>query len=189
MSELAAKRILVADCEPEVRQKLTDFFITIGYQVDAADNSREVLSKVTAREYAVALVDWRLSGDSRPDLLTELSASHPDTSVIMLGAEPSLEIVIAALRRGAFDFVVKPFDLADLTEIVQKAADQHELLKMYRAMSAQGRQERDGVGQRELASWRISVQPADAAGRSQDSVGTRLPAQRVRSAANERHGS
>ena len=45
--------------------------------------------------------------------------------------------------KGAYDFVVKPLDLNELTEIVHKAADQHELLKMYQAMSASGRQDRD----------------------------------------------
>lgn len=146
--------VLVADREPEVRRKLADFFVMIGYQVDAVANGQDALSKAAAHDYAVALVDCRLSADSGLEVLAELSASCPETSVIMLSAEPSLEIVIAALRKGAFDFVVKPFDLTELTEIVHKAADQHELLKMYQAMSAQMRQDRDAGSQRGAASQR-----------------------------------
>lgn len=144
----------MADREPEVRRKLADFFEMIGYQADVVANDQDVLSKAAAHDYAVALVDCRLSGDSGLDVLAELSASCPETSVIMLSAEPTLEIVIAALRKGAFDFVVKPFDLTELTEIVHKAADQHELLKMYQVVSAQGRQERDTGSQRGAVSQR-----------------------------------
>jgi DNA-binding NtrC family response regulator len=154
MSEMPVKRILVADSEPEVRQVLMDFFVRIGYQVEAAESGQEVLSKATAHNYAVVLVDCRLTGDSGLDVLAQLSASHPEVPVIILSAEPSLEIVIAALRKGAFDFVVKPFDLAELTEIVHKAADQHELLKMYQAMSTQIRKDRDARSQRRAASQR-----------------------------------
>ncbi len=144
----------MADREPEIRQELADFFVMIGYQVDAAENGQDVLSKAAAHDYAVTLVDCRLSGGGGLEVLAELSVSHPETSVIMLSAEPMLEIVIAALRKGAFDFVVKPFDLTELTEIVCKAADQHELLKMYQAMSTQGRQGRDAGSQRGTASGR-----------------------------------
>ena len=163
MSELAIRRILVADREPEVRRKLADFFEMIGYQVDAAENGQDVLSKVAAHDYAVALVDCRLSEGSGLDVPAELSASHPETSVIMLSDEPTLEIVIAALRKGAFDFVVKPFDLTELTEIVHTAADQHELLKMYQAMSVQMRQDRDVNHQREVASQKNSVRASEPA--------------------------
>lgn len=153
----------MADREPEVRQELADFFVKIGYQVDAAENDQDVLSKAAAHDYAVALVDCRLSGDSGLEVLAELSVSHPETSVIMLSAEPTLEIVIAVLRKGAFDFVVKPFDLTELTEIVHKAADQHELLKMYQAVSAQMRQGRDVNSQREVASQKNSVRASEPA--------------------------
>jgi two-component system response regulator AtoC len=156
MSESAVRKILVADSELGVRQKLTDFFSTVGYQVDTAEDDQDVLSKAAANDYAVAMVDCRLSGGSGLDVLAELSASYPETSVIMLSAEPSLKIVIAALRKGAFDFVVKPLDLTELTEIVHKAADQHELLKMYQAMSVQGRQGRDAGSQRGTASSRLT---------------------------------
>ena len=117
-------------------------------------NGQDVLRKAAAHDYAAVLMDCRLSADSGLEVLAELSASCPETSVIMLSTEPSLEIVIAALRKGAFDFVVKPFDLTELTEIVHKAADQHELLKMYQAVSTQGRQERDTGSQRGAASQR-----------------------------------
>ena len=153
----------MADREPEVRRELADFFVMIGYQVDAAENGQDVLSKAVAHDYAVALVDCRLSGGGGLDVLAELSVSYPETSVIMLSAEPTLEIVIAALRKGAFDFVVKPFDLTELTEIVHKAADQHELLKMHQAVSAQMRQGRDVNRQRVMVSQKNSVRVSEPA--------------------------
>ncbi len=143
MSDLALKRILVADHQPEVCRRLADFFTMVGCRVDTAASGQDILDKVATNDYAVALLDCRLSGGNGLEVLAELSARYPETSVVMLSGEPSLEIVVAALRRGAFDFVVKPFDLAELTEIVHKAADQHELLRMHQAMSTQTRQGRN----------------------------------------------
>jgi two-component system response regulator AtoC len=155
MSESAVKRILVGDPEPEIRRKLTDFFKMTGYRVDAAENGQEALSMVAAHDYAVILLEYRLSEGDGLDILAKLSTSHPEISVIMLSAEPTLEIVITALRKGAFDFVVKPFDLTELTEIVHKAAEQNELLKMYRAISTKMRQERDTGSQRGASSQKL----------------------------------
>jgi len=145
MYELMVKSILIADSQPEIRKELAKLFVEIGYQVDTAESRQDVLRKVTFTDYAVVLMDCRISNDSGLDVLAELSAIHPGVSVIMLSAEPSLEIVIAALRKGAFDFVVKPIDVDELTEIVRKACDQNELMKLYQAMSGQVQPQRDAL--------------------------------------------
>lgn len=138
-TELTVKRILVADSEMGVRESLTDFFVGLGYWVDGARNAQDVLDKAATSDYAVILIDCRLSGNRGLEVLTELSALYPDISVIMLSAESSLEIVTAALRKGAFDFVIKPIDVGQLTEIMQRAWEHHELTKMYQDMCAQVR--------------------------------------------------
>ncbi len=139
INENTADSILIADRQPEVSRILMDFLVQIGYRADTANTSQEVLSKAAVHDYAAILVDCRLSPDSGLDLLTRLSSSHPETSIVMLSADPSLEQVIAAMHQGVFDFIVKPVDFERLRSITRRACEQHELTKMHQAMRAQMR--------------------------------------------------
>jgi len=146
MTESTNKKILVADREPGIRRKLSDFFISIGYHVESAGGDGELMSKLAADNYAVVLVDCQLTEAGGMDVLSRISATYPETPVIMLNSEPSLESVIAALREGAFDFIIKPLEFSELGEIVQKACDRHELLLSYKNLSVRMRQEAVLVG-------------------------------------------
>lgn len=187
MSELAVKRILVADDDQYVRGQLKEFFASLGYQVDAAENGCEVLAKVQDAEYAVVLLGCGPSQEDGLKLLGGLFASHPDISVVMLSAESRLETVTAALGKGAVDFVVKPLDLNELTEIVQKAYDRYELLRMYQVMSRQMQDFKNPVCQKGSAFPKTMADVSWPAKEGQPSVDTGRPLQTVGQAFKRDH--
>lgn len=145
---VTVKRVLIADDERLVQDYLSEFFVKLNYQVDTAENAQELNAKVQDIEYAVVLLSCGFSSGTGLTLLSELSTSYPDTSVVMMSADPHLNTVIAALRKGAVDFVIKPLDFGELAEIVHKAYDWYELQKMYRVMSRQMRRINDSPVQR-----------------------------------------
>ncbi|HWR84211.1 MAG TPA: response regulator [Candidatus Deferrimicrobium sp.] len=133
------KGILIADGQAGVRGQLREYLTDIGYTVEMAADGREAVQRIADGSFAVALVDCRLADGDGLDVLEQLCQSHPDLSVVMLSGDPSLELVISALRRGAFDFVVKPVNLTEVDVIVRKAWDSFELRAAYRALSYRSR--------------------------------------------------
>ncbi len=135
------KRVLIAEKDTETRQKLSSFLREIGFQTETVSDADQVRATLADHDYAVVLLDCRLAEDKSLSMLGDLTARYPEVSVIMMSGNPSLEVVISAMRNGAYDFVIKPFDLSELGGIIRKAYDRFELMKMYRAMSENMRRE------------------------------------------------
>jgi DNA-binding NtrC family response regulator len=87
------------------------------------------LEYVAEREFHVALLDIKMPGLSGIDVLRQLHASQPEpeTSVVMISAVADLEIAVEAMKLGAYDYVIKPFNLDDLLMRVEKARERKYL--------------------------------------------------------------
>ena len=121
-------RVLVTDDEPDIRNDLSDYLSHLGYDVSVADDAGSTLSQVTETAFGVLLLDDMLPDESGLEILPELLDIRPSLSVIVMTGCPTVKSVIRAMRRGACDFVVKPFELDELKTAVHRAAQRNRRL-------------------------------------------------------------
>lgn len=118
-------RVLVVDDEELVAYPMERYLTARGHEVDCADSLEAAMALLTRRDYAVAIVDLRLTGIHGVeglDLISHISRSHPSTRVLLLSAYCSDELTREALRRGADRALRKPQRLADLAAEVGRLA-------------------------------------------------------------------
>ena len=111
-------------------------------QMDKAESGEEALDKMAAQKYDILLLDHKLPGMSGLDLLEQLNQRRDDVLVIMITAYASLDVAINATKRGAFDFLAKPFTPEELRDAVRKAARHHILRWQARKLAQEKRQVR-----------------------------------------------
>jgi response regulator RpfG family c-di-GMP phosphodiesterase len=119
-------RILVADDEPEIRHVLSDLLSPL-YECEAVGSAEEALELLSGGGYDLVISDIMMGGMSGLDLIPRVREHSPDTVVIMISGVQTVESAINALRAGAFDYVMKPFDLHHVEAAVSRALEHHFL--------------------------------------------------------------
>ena len=145
-------RLLIVDDDESLRQTLGRRFQRLGLSVIAAGSGEEALAQATQSRFDVALLDLHLPGMTGLDVLARLKERQPELEAIMLTAHGSMETAIDAMKKGAYDYLAKPFQLPDLEVHVQKAFEKVQLL----------RRERQWVGQLQYESSRYRLVGASA---------------------------
>ena len=119
-----APRILIADDQSDVLEALRLLLKSEGYQIEAVKSPAAVLKSVEARDFAMVLMDLNYardttSGQEGLDLLNKLQAIDASLPVVVMTAWASVDVAVEAMRRGARDFVTKPWDNPRLLAIVK----------------------------------------------------------------------
>ncbi len=127
--------ILLVDDEPHLRRTLSLHFASRGYRVQAAATLEEARRRASESRFDVAFVDLRLGEDSGLDLVSELVAADPPTAVVVITAHASLDTAIEAMKRGARDYLPKPFRPAELDLVVERLGVVDRLERRYRALA------------------------------------------------------
>jgi signal transduction histidine kinase len=119
--------LLLVDDDADVAHTISNVLRQEQYEVVVAASAAEALRAVTQRSYDVALIELALAESDGLRLLAELRQRAPATCCIVLTGDASLESAVAALRRGAYDYLVKPCVIEDLTQTIGRAIDQRRL--------------------------------------------------------------
>lgn len=127
MQEGPSLNILVVDDEANIRKTLSICLETAGHRVKAAGNPEDALSETSRRSFDIAFVDIRLGTASGLDLIPALLAAAPGIKVIVITAYASIDTAIEAVRRGAADYIPKPFTPAQIILAVQKVFEVRSL--------------------------------------------------------------
>jgi len=101
-------RLLIVDDEKAMRVSLTEIFSLRGAQVTAAADGREAVELLNQRDFDLMLLDLKMPGMSGIQVLEVAQKVRPGTVVILLTAHATLDSAISAMRRGAFDYLLKP---------------------------------------------------------------------------------
>jgi putative nucleotidyltransferase with HDIG domain len=167
-------RILVADDEPEIREVLCDLLRTL-YDCEAVASAEEAVERLGAGEYDLVISDIMMGGMSGLELIPRAKELAPDTVVIMISGVQTVESAIGALRAGAFDYVMKPFDLYHVEAAVSRALEHHFLRAEKRRyetyleeMVAQRTQELDGALRSLGEAYRTTLKALTAALETRD---------------------
>ncbi len=121
------KQVLVADDEPNLRRVLSAQLARDGFEVHGAEDGEQALKILAEHHIDVVITDLRMPKLDGMSLLKRIVAEYPDIPVIMITAHGTVNTAVEALKRGAFDYVTKPFDRAEFQAVVTKAARSREL--------------------------------------------------------------
>ena len=151
MANPSAHRILVADDQADVIEALRLLLKSEGYATESAKSPAAVIKLVEANDYDLVFMDLNYardttSGQEGLELLQKLQAIDPTLPVVVMTAWASVDVAVEAMRRGARDFVTKPWDNARLLAIVKNQIDLGFAVRAYRRLEAENQILRGGGG-------------------------------------------
>lgn len=126
MVESRQTRLLIVDDDAEFRGTLARRFVRRGYDVREAADAIEALEGIKRQEPDVAILDMVMPGLTGLELLERLKAQAPTCEAILLTGQGTIETAVRAMKLGAYDFLTKPFPLAELELLIQRAVDHRE---------------------------------------------------------------
>ena len=116
-------KILIVDDETVVRDSLNRLFADEGFETRAAASGREALERLGPGEFDLALIDIRMPGMDGMELQERLHQADPELMVVVMTGYATVETAVQALKKGAWDYIVKPIDPDELVHLVSKALD------------------------------------------------------------------
>ena len=117
-------KILIVDDELIMRESLAGWLERDEYNVDTAVSGEEALKKLTKTRYDIMLVDIKMEGMSGLEVLRQVKSDDPDVAVVMITAYGSISTAIEAMKDGAHDYLLKPFDPNELGILIEKIVAQ-----------------------------------------------------------------
>ena len=144
ISPAAKIRILVADDQPDIREALRLLLKAEGFETETVSSPAAVLSSIEMREFDAVLIDLNYardttSGQEGLDLLSHIRAKDSTLPIVVMTAWGSLEVVVEAMRRGAKDFIQKPWENARLLAILKTQIELSHALRRSQRLEAENR--------------------------------------------------
>src|ERR671926_224389 len=174
-SQATPARLLIADDDVAVRSVLSEF-LSADYDCEAVGSAEEALALLEACEFQLVLSDIAMPGMSGLELIPRVKQHAPDALVIVVSGSQEIESAVEALRAGAFDYLVKPFDLEHLQFAVRRALEHQRLLAAKRSyetylerMIEQRTEELDGALRSCESAYRMTLKALVAALETRDS--------------------
>jgi len=123
-------RILVVDDEAPIRTLVSQVLVGEGYEVVEAASAEDALKVFRENHFSLVISDIRMGRMSGLELLDEIKRLRPETLVVIMSAYVSIDSAIAALKAGAYDYLIKPFeDLELIVSVVRRAMENIALIK------------------------------------------------------------
>ncbi len=126
---MAKESVLVVEDEELMRNILRELLESAGFTVFTADSAETAIEIFTANDVFITLTDIKMSGKDGLALLDQIRSIDDEAAVIIMTAYSSVDSAIAALRKGAYDYLTKPFVNEDLIQTVKNAATQRRLFR------------------------------------------------------------
>ena len=165
-TDTSIHRILIADDQPDVLEALRLLLKAEGYQIETVKSPAAVIKAIEARDFSLVLMDLNYerdttSGQEGLDLLNKIQTIDSSLPVVVMTAWASVDVAVEAMRRGARDFITKPWDNPRLIAIVRNQIDLGNAVRAYRrlrtgkpAAARQGRAQPDRPIRRHAARAR-----------------------------------
>ena len=120
-------RILIVDDELEITEILADLLST-EYDCQKAGSAEQAIARLQASEFQLVISDITMPGMTGLEMIPHIKELSPNTVVVMISGMQTVESAIGALRVGAFDYLMKPFDLRQVEAVVKRALEHYDLV-------------------------------------------------------------
>ncbi|ABG32292.1 sigma-54-dependent Fis family transcriptional regulator [Roseobacter denitrificans] len=162
--------ILIVDDERDIRELISDILIDEGYATRLAGNSDDAMSAINAEAPALIILDIWLK-DSRMDgidILKAVKRDNPDVPVVIISGHGNIEIAVAAIKQGAYDFIEKPFNIDQLLVVIRRAMETSRLRQENQSLKRRDVSAADMIGS--SAAFRTMVSQLDKVTKSNGRV-------------------
>ncbi|HEX8736923.1 MAG TPA: sigma-54 dependent transcriptional regulator [Pyrinomonadaceae bacterium] len=122
-------RLLIVDDKEQMRDVLQKFLAAEGYRIETAASGKEALEKISGENYNLILTDIKMPGMDGNELLAEILKRDSDAVVILMTAFGSIEAAVSAIKRGAADYISKPFQMDEVLLRISRALKERNLQK------------------------------------------------------------
>ncbi len=121
--------ILITDDERDIRELISDILKDEGFQTRLAANSDQCMAEIAKAKPALMILDIWLkdSGMDGIDILKSVKRDHPDIPIVIISGHGNIEIAVAAIKQGAYDFIEKPFNIDQLMVVIRRAMETSKL--------------------------------------------------------------
>jgi two-component system nitrogen regulation response regulator GlnG len=143
-----AARVLVADDEASIRFVLRETLEEEGFEVVDVEDGEAAFEHLASGQFQLAFVDIRMPGLTGLEVLDRLTAAGTETSIVIITAQNTFENAVEAMKRGALDYLVKPFGIAEVKALASKA-------RRTRALEREVHELRREVGRRSVPGDRL----------------------------------
>jgi len=130
VSDKPTAKILVVDDEQGLRDLLSFELSSQGYKVSTASDGAMALDKIRAEKFQVVISDINMPKVTGLEALAKIKEIDPDVEVIMMTGFATIETAVDAMKKGAYDFVRKPFNMDEITALVEKVLEKSDLKAM-----------------------------------------------------------
>ncbi len=159
-------KILVIDDERSIRNTLKDILGFEGYAVDVAENGQLGLELVKSTDFDIILCDIKMPEMDGIEVLEKILELKPETTVVMISGHGNIDTAVEAIKKGAFDFIVKPLDLNRLLITIRNAGDKTLLVKETRVLKQKINKQYEIIGEspaiKRVLEMTDRVAPTDA---------------------------
>ena len=162
--------ILIVDDERDIRELISDILEDEGYTTRLAGNSDDAMKEINAEPPALIILDIWLK-DSRMDgidILKTVKRDNPDVPVVIISGHGNIEIAVAAIKQGAYDFIEKPFNIDQLLVVIRRAMETSRLRRENQELRRSDVSSADMVGS--SAAFRALVSQLDKVTKSNGRV-------------------
>src|SRR6185436_7356791 len=113
-------RLLIIDDEENIRRTTAVVLDAMGHEIVGVESGAAALKQLETDRFDIAFLDLKLNGESGLDLLPELLKNNPQLEVVVFTAYASVETAVEAMRRGAIDYIPKPFTPDQIRQVLAK---------------------------------------------------------------------
>ena len=130
----AGMHILIADDEASIRFVLQELLEDLGHRVEVVEDGDAALGALSRESFDLAFLDIRMPGQTGLEVLQQCRATGSDVSIVIITAQNLLENAVESMKAGALDYLVKPFALAEIKALVEKALSTRALKQEVREL-------------------------------------------------------
>lgn len=141
----SALKIMVVDDEETICEALAAWFTKDGYQVETATSGRQALERLADNYFDIFLLDIKMPGMDGIELLSRIKEILPDADAIMITAHGSIQTAVEAMKKGANDYLCKPFDPDQLSLMMERVAANRALRDENKALREQLLNRQEGI--------------------------------------------
>ncbi|MGX9350304.1 nitrogen assimilation response regulator NtrX [Shimia sp. W99] len=162
--------ILIVDDERDIRELISDILQDEGYTTRLAGNSDDAMAEIAAEQPALLILDIWLKDSNMDgiDILKAAKRDYPEVPVVIISGHGNIEIAVAAIKQGAYDFIEKPFNIDQLLVVIRRAMETSRLRRENTELKRQDVKPADMVG--ESAAFRTLLGQLDKVTKSNGRV-------------------
>ena len=162
--------ILIVDDERDIRELISDILKDEGFSTRLAGNSDDAMAEITSEPPALMILDIWLKDSQMDgiDILKTVKRDNPDVPVVIISGHGNIEIAVAAIKQGAYDFIEKPFNIDQLLVVIRRAMETSRLRRENQTLKRRDVTSAEMLGQ--SAAFRALVSQLDKVTKSNGRV-------------------